>query len=127
MTISDRIVATIRTLVPSLYGIGIAWLIKQVPAVGDVIAWLSNELGTDITLLIQGVITAGIIAGFYWVARKLGDRWPWLEKWLLGSSLVPVYAPEVVTDVNTGDISLLTRAEFRAYIQALADDADANK
>src|SRR5690606_10333987 len=97
-SVNDRFVSIIRTLVPSLYGIGIAWLIKQVPAVGDVLTWLSAELGTDVTLGIQGIAVAVTIAGYHWAARKIGDRFPAVEKWLLGSSLVPTYTAPAADD-----------------------------
>ena len=87
-------VAVVRTLVPSLYGLAIAWLIEKVPAVGDILAWLSAELGTDVTAAIGVAVTGLIIAGYYWVARKIGERWPAVERWLLGSSLTPTYTKE---------------------------------
>lgn len=94
MTINDRIVATIRTLVPALYGVGIAWLIRQIPAVADGLAWLSTQLGTDVTVLLQGILTAAVIAGYYWCARAAGARFPALERWLLGRSLTPTYTKD---------------------------------
>lgn len=91
MNVSDRIVALIRTLVPALYGVAITWLVGRFPAVQDALAWLTETLGVDATAAISLVLTAGVIAGYYWVARKLGARFPALEKWLLGSSAVPSY------------------------------------
>lgn len=130
MSMSDRIVATIRTGVPALVGLILATLIARIPAVADVIAYIDSELttltgGVPVAVLLNLAATAAVIAAYYWVARKLGDRWPWVETWLLGSALTPVYAPTIVTDVNTGDVSLLSRAQYREYRQALADDADA--
>lgn len=92
MTVSDRIAALIRTLVPALYGAAITWLVGRIPAVGDVFHWLTTQLGTDVSAAISLALTALVIAGYYWVARKLGTKIPALEKWLLGSSLVPTYA-----------------------------------
>ncbi len=91
MNVSDRIVALIRTLVPALYGVAITWLIGRFPAVQDVIAWLTDVVGVDVTAAISLALTALVIAGYYWIARKLGARFPALEKWLLGSSAVPSY------------------------------------
>lgn len=95
MIVSDRIAALIRTLVPALYGVGITWLIGRFPVVQDGLAWLSETLGTDVSAAISLVLTAGVIAGYYAVARKLGARFPALERWLLGSSLVPSYSKPV--------------------------------
>lgn len=100
MTISDRIAALIRTLVPALYGVGLSWLVSRVPAVQDGLAWLSDAIGTDASAAIQLALTALVIAGYYWVARKLGARFPALERWLLGSSLVPTYSPTTVLVVG---------------------------
>ena len=91
MTINDRIIATIRTGVPALWGMFWAWLIAQIPAVADVLAWLSEWAGEDVYRLIELALTGLVIAGYYFVARWAGERWPWLERWLVGRSLVPVY------------------------------------
>lgn len=94
MTNQDRIIALIRTLVPSLYGVALAWVIGRFEWVQDALTWLTEQLGQDVSTLIQGVLVAVVIGGYYWVARKLGARFPWLERWLLGRSLIPVYVEE---------------------------------
>lgn len=91
MTISDRIVATIRTGVPALIGLLIARLIAAVPQVADVIAWLDVQVGGSTTVILGAIATAAVIAGYYWLARKVGDRWPFVQRWLLGSSKIPTY------------------------------------
>lgn len=98
MTVQDRITALIRTLVPALYGVGITWLIGRFPAVQDVLAWLSATVGVDVSALISLALTALVIAGYYWLARTLGARFPALEKWLLGRSAIPVYKTVVYGD-----------------------------
>lgn len=94
MTTNDRITALIRTLVPALYGVALTWIIGRFPAVQDILAWLSSTLGVDATAAIGLILTAGVIAGYYWVARKLGARFPAIEKFLLGRSAVPIYPQE---------------------------------
>lgn len=91
MTNQDRIIALIRTVVPALYGSVLAWLIGKVPAVADAFAWLSATFEQDVVAAFESAFVVLIIAGFYAAARWAGARWPWLEKWLLGRSLVPVY------------------------------------
>jgi hypothetical protein len=91
VNVSDRITALIRTLVPALYGVGITWLIGRFPAVQDALAWLSATIGFDASAAISLALTALVIAGYYWIARTLGARFPSLEKWLLGRSVVPTY------------------------------------
>lgn len=95
MTPNDRITALIRTLVPALYGVGLTWLIGRFPAVQDGLAWLSATIGVDASAAISLALTALVIAGYYWLARKLGARFPALEKFLLGRSVVPVYKTPV--------------------------------
>lgn len=104
MTVSDRIAALIRTLVPALYGVAITFLVGRFPIIQDGLHWLSGTLGTDASAAIQLFVTALVIAGYYWAARKLGARFPVLERWLLGSSLVPQYTtnPPPVVGVDTG-------------------------
>lgn len=95
MTWNDRIVSTIRTLVPALVGAVLTWLISRVPAVGDGVAWLSETLGADVTTLLSLAAVAGVTTGYYALVRWLSPRWPWLEV-LLGSKKAPaVYAAPV--------------------------------
>lgn len=97
MTLSDRIVGTIRTAVPGAVGVFIAWLIGKIPAVAAYITQADALLATlDLGgMTVQGLLTAAvtglIIALYYWLARKAGDRWPVVERWLLGSAKQPVY------------------------------------
>lgn len=126
MTISDRIVATIRTAVPALVGLILARLIAAIPAVGDALVWIGAQIGTPVEGLVSLLATAAVITAYYWLARRLGDRWPWVERWLLGSSLVPVYAPEAVQTAK-GDVYVMTRAEYRTYLEDVLDDAAANQ
>jgi len=92
MTIKERLAGYIRTIVPVLYGLAISWLVSRVPAVQDALDFLSETLGTDVTAALGFLVTGLVIAGYYWAARKIGARFPAVEKWLLGSSLVPVYS-----------------------------------
>lgn len=96
MTINDRIIATIRTAVPGAVGYLLAQLIERVPAVGDGIAWFDENLsavlfGAPLTPVLQAAAVGAVIGAYYWVARKIGDRWPAIERLLLGSSKTPVY------------------------------------
>lgn len=84
-------VAYIRTIVPVLYGLGIAKLIALIPAVQSVIDFLNAQIGPIWEQVIIGLATAAITFAYYWLARQIGRRWPSAEKWLLGSSAKPVY------------------------------------
>lgn len=97
MTVQDRFIAIIRTGVPALIGAFLAWLLTKIPTVADVIATLDGVLtdagfaGVTFLGILQALAIAAVIAAYYWVARKLSDRFPTLRKWLQGSSLVPTY------------------------------------
>tara|TARA_R110002051_G_scaffold1853_1_gene10133 strand:- start:2321 stop:2731 length:411 start_codon:yes stop_codon:yes gene_type:complete len=98
MTVNDKLLAIIRTGVPAAIGALIAWLVGRIPAVADVIvsidAFLSEAGLAGVTVLgvLNAVVLGLVIAGYYWLARELGARFPVLEKWLLGSSVVPDYS-----------------------------------
>lgn len=98
MNLSDRIIATIRTGVPALVGLILANLIAKVPAVADVLTFIDTNLslitdGVPVAQWLALAATAGVIAAYYYLVRLAGTRWPAVEKWLLGKSLVPVYIP----------------------------------
>ncbi len=94
----DRAPALIRQFVPALVGVLLARLIAAVPTVAAAIAWLdgifaeAGMAGVSVLVIIQSVVTAGVITLYYWAVRRFGDRWPKLE-WLLGSPKTPSYAP----------------------------------
>jgi len=98
LTVNDKLLAVIRTGVPAAIGALLAWLIGRIPAVADVIAGVDGFLSTSgfggVTVLglLQAVVLGLVIAAYYWAARELGARFPALEKWLLGSSVVPDYS-----------------------------------
>ena len=101
---SDSTVAAVRTVVPALIGVAIARLIAGFPAVAAVLAWFDQLivdvaaaggvplLGVTAAWLIQAALTALVIWAWYALARYLGDRWPSVEKWMLGSEARPHYA-----------------------------------
>jgi hypothetical protein len=96
MPLREKFAALIRTVVPALYGVGISWLVSRFPAVQDALDWLNETVGADVSAAIGLAVTALVIGGYYWLARKLGARFPALEKWLLGSSLVPIYTASTI-------------------------------
>ena len=96
MTINDKLIGLIRTGVPALIGSAIAWLIAQIPAVNDIIVSIDAvlagaEFGVTVLGVLQVLSVALVITGYYWLARTLGARFPRLEKWLLGRSVIPTY------------------------------------
>lgn len=108
-TRSDRFIATIRTYVPAAVGAFIAWLVTKIPAVADVLTAIDNEIqraglvGFTAMGIIQSLALAGVIALYYWLVRVISPKYPWVEKWLLGSANLPVY-------FRPGDAKTVTEA-----------------
>lgn len=106
MSRQDRIIALIRTYVPALVGALLAFVIAHVPAVAQWIATADSLLaafgyvGVSVTVLLQAVLVALVIGLYYWLARKIGSKWPGAEKWLLGHSATPSYATAVTIPVH---------------------------
>lgn len=95
---NERAVSTIRMFVPALVGVLLARLAAAVPAVADTIHWIDGVFveagmaGISVLVVVQSVLTAAVISGYYWLVRRFGDRWP-LAEWLLGSPRTPSYVP----------------------------------
>lgn len=86
----------IRTYVPIAIGAILGWLIATYTIVADAIRWLDTNVavflpGTNWRELLNAAAIATVTALYYWGARQIGRRWPSLERWLLGSSAVPLY------------------------------------
>jgi predicted tellurium resistance membrane protein TerC len=110
MTMNDKVIGLIRTGVPALIGAALAWLIAQIPVVNDIIvsidavfAGAGADFGVTVLGLLQALSIAAVISGYYWLARTLGARFPWLEKWLLGQSVIPSYLGAGSGVVGSGD------------------------
>jgi hypothetical protein len=78
-----------RTAFPFIAGVVIAWLLSTFTPLDRYLALLSPLHITQDTI----TLALAALIGYAWhaVAIKLGARWPWIEKLMLGSSLVPVY------------------------------------
>lgn len=78
---SDYIVSILRTIIPSLWGAGLAWLITRVPALEPV---------RDQLVGLGLILVAVCIGGYYALIRKLEPHLPdWLGRILIGSSRQP--------------------------------------
>lgn len=88
MSLSDYIVAFVRTVVPAAAGALIAWLAARLPFVADLLA----DVPEPQMLGFYGFLTVAAVAGYYALVRWLGRRWPSVEK-LLGWKATPTYSP----------------------------------
>lgn len=121
LTRSETIVAVIRTAVPAFVGYVIALLITAIPAVGNLITVVDEQIasagvaGVTVLGLIQAAAVAVVVAAYYWLARWLGSKWPAVERFLLGSSKTPVYAEPMDAVVEEFVLPLPgeTREEYR--------------
>lgn len=86
--------AFIRTYVPWAVGAILGFLVVHIPAVATAIDWLNALLkpaGIDVQTLLNGAAIFGVMALYYWIARKVGQKFPKVEAILLGSSATPTY------------------------------------
>jgi hypothetical protein len=97
MTRQEQIIAVVRTAVPAFVGYIITLLIAAIPVVGEWIAWIDAQIAAalptaDVTMLglLQAAAVALVVGAYYWAARLLGQRWPIVERFLLGSAKQPV-------------------------------------
>jgi hypothetical protein len=87
-----------RTAFPLIAGFVVTWLLTTFTPLNDFLPKLGvfgiNRDG--IVVAIAGVLSFG----YHAAAVRLGKRWPALEKWMLGSSLVPVYVAGAAAKVR---------------------------
>ncbi len=86
-TISDRVVARLRTFVPAVWGSALAWILVHA-------TWLPEPI-TDflqedvVTVLFTGLV----ILGWYWLWQRIEPHLPpWLTRLLMGSNQTPTYS-----------------------------------
>lgn len=101
--LSDRAVSYLRTIVPVLWGSIVATILRVVSPhlPGDVGQALADFLASELAL---SLVTAAVIAGWYWVWRRLERRIPdWLVRLVLGSARTPGYSlPAAVVQLDDG-------------------------
>jgi hypothetical protein len=86
-TLSDKMVARLRTVVPALWGSALAWILVNA-------TWLPEPL---VDFLQEDVVTvlftSLVILGWYWLWQRLEPRLPaWLTRILMGSNQTPSYS-----------------------------------
>lgn len=94
MTIQSR-----RTFIAALVGVLIARVVAAVPMIADTLAWVdgifveAGYAGISALAVVNAVVVAAVILLYQKAAQWLGDRWPSVEKWMLGSDARPSYEP----------------------------------
>ncbi|WP_205601444.1 hypothetical protein [Cellulomonas iranensis] len=122
--LSDRVVATLRTAVPALWGTVVAWLLARLVGVlpPDVADPLAAALGSDVVV---ALVVAVFIAAWYAVWRWAEPHVPaWLVRVVLGSARTPAYAP--VTPDGAVVITTLTPTQRTdlAVLRSALDEGD---
>lgn len=122
--LSDRVVATLRTAVPALWGTVVAWLLARLVGVlpPDVADPLAAALGSDVVV---ALVVAVVIAAWYALWRWAEPHVPaWLVRVVLGSARTPAYAP--VTSDGVAVITSLTPAQHGSleHLRATLADLD---
>lgn len=98
-TKTDRKNQDRRTIMAALVAVLVARLVATIPLLAAALAWvdgLISEAGiisVPALALLQAVVIATVILVYQRVAQWLGDRWPSVEKLMLGSDARPHYAP----------------------------------
>ncbi|UOQ58085.1 hypothetical protein MUN78_04365 [Leucobacter allii] len=93
-------IQSVRTYIAALVGVLLLRLVAAVPAIAAVIDWIDGVFleaglaGASALALVTAAITAAAVLAYQKAAQWFGDRWPHIEKWMLGSSARPTYDPE---------------------------------
>jgi len=88
-----------RTFVAALIGVALLRLVAAIPVIADVLAYIdgifaqAGYAGISTLKLVEVAITAAAILLYQKAAQWIGDRWPKIEVYLLGSAARPHYEP----------------------------------
>ncbi|MBC9954957.1 hypothetical protein ICM05_09935 [Leucobacter sp. cx-42] len=89
----------VRTFVAAFVGVLIARLVVAIPVISDTFALVdgifaeAGYAGLSTLALVQAATTAVVVLLYVQLAQWLGDRWPSVEKVMLGSDARPSYEP----------------------------------
>lgn len=103
-TTSDKRTQDRRTIIAALVAVLVARLVAQVPAIAAALAWvddLVSEAGivsVPALALLQAIVIAIVILLYQRIAQWLGDRWPAVERIMLGSDARPHYVPRYAAE-----------------------------
>lgn len=127
MTNQNRIISTIRTGIPALVGLILAALSTRIPAVADVIVWVQENAGMELSKLLSALATALVIAGYYALVRWLASYWPWLEAFL-GSTKRPVdYVSDRDLTANVSNLRGIDGADSDRAVASFMDNRDVDQ
>ena len=94
--------AILRTVVPSLWGSFIAWLVLLLPLLAPLQDYLLSQSDV-ITTAVTSAVTAVVIGAWYALWRWLQPRLPaWLTRAVLGSAKTPIYTGAKAVAPNDG-------------------------
>lgn len=88
-----------RTIMAALVAVLVARLVAQIPALASALAWVDGVIAeagivsAPAIALLQALVIALVILLYQKIAQLLGDRWPAVERLMLGSDARPHYEP----------------------------------
>ena len=98
-TKTDRKNQDRRTIMAALVAVLVARLVAQIPALAAALTWVdeliaeAGVVSVPALALLQAAVIALVILLYQRVAQWLGDRWPGVERIMLGSDARPHYVP----------------------------------
>lgn len=110
-TASDRKAQIRRTIMAALVAVLVARQVAKVPVLADLLTWVDDLIADAGVVsvpaldLLQAVAVALVIWLYQRLAQALGDRWPSVEKIMLGSDARPHYVPRYAANTSAQDDS----------------------
>lgn len=103
-TKTDRKNQDRRTIMAALIAVLVARLVAQIPALAAALAWVDGVIAeagivsVPALALLQAAVIALVILAYQKVAQWFGDRWPAIERIMLGSDARPHYKPRYAAE-----------------------------
>ncbi|WP_162903630.1 hypothetical protein [Leucobacter sp. wl10] len=86
-----------RTFVAAFVGVLITRLVSEVEMIQNVVRWVDGVFaeagypGFSVLTVVESAVVGGVILAYQSIAQWLGNRWPSVERLLLGSGSRPRY------------------------------------
>ncbi|WP_449277985.1 hypothetical protein [Leucobacter sp. GX24907] len=103
-TKTDRKTQDRRTVIAALVAVLVARLVAQIPILAVALTWVdelvaeAGVVSVPALAILQALVIALVILLYQRVAQWLGDRWPSVERLMLGSDARPHYVPRYAAE-----------------------------
>lgn len=86
MNVGDRVASWLRTVVPSVWAVALAWLATRIPALSQ---WIHHPAVVGLGDLLAGAVALAVWYPFWrWLEPRLPN---WLTTFVLGYPQAPTY------------------------------------